>query len=86
MLATGLVVWFLNRSWPFGSAGEAWATGFWWLALTILFEFGFGHFVAGHSWQTLLADYNIFAGRLWLFFLGWITVMPWLVHRLATTD
>lgn len=86
VLATGLVVWFLNRSWPFGSAGEAWVTGLWWLALTILFEFGFGHFVAGHSWQKLLADYNIFAGRLWLLFLAWIAFMPWLIHRIAMLD
>ena len=36
-----------------------------WLGLTIMFEFGFGHFVMGHSWEKLLADYNLFQGRLW---------------------
>jgi len=36
-----------------------------WLTLTVVFEFGFGHYVIGHSWRYLLADYNIFKGRLW---------------------
>ena len=36
-----------------------------WLTLTVVFEFGFGHYVIGHPWKYLLADYNIFKGRLW---------------------
>jgi len=36
-----------------------------WLTLTVVFEFGFGHHVIGHSWRYLLADYNILRGRLW---------------------
>lgn len=43
--------------------------GGFWLILTILFEFGFGRYVANHSWDKLLADYNIFQGRLWSFVL-----------------
>ena len=34
-----------------------------WLVLTVLFEFVFGHYVMGNSWNTLLADYNILKGR-----------------------
>ena len=36
-----------------------------WLVLTVLFEFIFGHYVVGNSWNTLLADYNILKGRVW---------------------
>ena len=36
-----------------------------WPALTILFEFGFGHYVEHKPWDTLLADYNILKGRIW---------------------
>ena len=43
--------------------------GIFWLVLTIIFEFLFGHFVIGHSWEKLFADYNIFKGRLWLLVL-----------------
>jgi len=35
-----------------------------WLAMTVAFEFLFGDYVAGHSWDRLLHDYNLFAGRL----------------------
>ncbi|HSL90430.1 MAG TPA: hypothetical protein VK870_14095 [Ignavibacteriaceae bacterium] len=43
--------------------------GIFWIALTILFEFVFGHYVMNHPWEKLLADYNVFAGRLWLLVL-----------------
>jgi hypothetical protein len=43
--------------------------GIFWVVLTIIFEFVFGHYVMGHSWQKLFADYNIFNGRLWILVL-----------------
>lgn len=49
--------------------GRLIALGVGWAAATVLFEFGFGHWVAGHSWSRLLADYNPLAGRLWLLVL-----------------
>jgi hypothetical protein len=36
-----------------------------WLGLTVLFEFGFGHYVLGLAWAELFADYNILNGRCW---------------------
>lgn len=39
--------------------------GIFWLMLTVVFEFVFGHYVAGHPWERLLADYHIAKGRLW---------------------
>jgi apolipoprotein N-acyltransferase len=53
-----------------------------WLVLTVMFEFGFGHFVAGHSWQRLLQDYNIRAGRVWLAILLWVAFAPYLFFRI----
>lgn len=55
-----------------------------WVAATVIFEFGFGHWVMGNSWSRLLADYNIFAGRLWTVVLAVIGVAPLLVKRIAT--
>jgi hypothetical protein len=49
--------------------GRLVALGLFWTALTVAFEFGFGHFVRGLGWQLLLADYDLFAGRLWLLVL-----------------
>ena len=81
ILLTGLLVWVLSRLWPIDSSGQAWLIGACWLLATIAFEFGFGHFIAGHTWSKLLADYNVLNGRLWLLFLIWIMVMPYVFHK-----
>ncbi|MDO9070676.1 MAG: hypothetical protein Q7V36_04080, partial [Deltaproteobacteria bacterium] len=39
--------------------------GLFWTMATIMFEFLFGHYVMGHSWGSLWADYHVFQGRLW---------------------
>jgi hypothetical protein len=39
--------------------------GLLWAALTLAFEFGVFGLALGHPWSELLADYNIFEGRLW---------------------
>lgn len=82
ILLTGLLVWFLSRIWPIESSGQAWLIGFCWLLGTIAFEFGFGRLVVGHSWADLVADYNIFRGRVWLLFLAWVAVMPYMFYWL----
>jgi phosphatidylserine synthase len=43
--------------------------GIFWVVITIIFEFIFGHYVMGHPWQKLFADYNLFNGRLWILVL-----------------
>ena len=80
---TGIAVWLFHRWQPIASTREAWLIGIVWLAMTITFEFGFGHYVAGHPWERLLADYDLLAGRVWLLFLVWILLMPPLFHRLS---
>jgi hypothetical protein len=50
--------------------GKLWLTNVlivscFWVGLTVLFEFVFGHYVLGNSWDVLLADYRIWQGRLW---------------------
>jgi hypothetical protein len=35
-----------------------------WLVLTVAFEFGFGHFVLGRSWESLGEDYDVPKGGL----------------------
>jgi hypothetical protein len=79
---TGLCAWWLLRVWPLQAAMQAWRVGLLWLLLTVVFEFLFGHYVAGHSWRRLLHDYNLAQGRVWPLFLLWITVMPYVFFRL----
>ncbi|NWG28953.1 MAG: hypothetical protein HXY48_10525 [Ignavibacteriaceae bacterium] len=43
--------------------------GFFWVVITVIFEFVFGHYVMGHPWPKLFADYNLLNGRLWVMVL-----------------
>lgn len=63
---------------------ESLQIGIFWLFLTIIFEFGFGHFIAGNSWQKLLFDYNIFQGRVWFLVLMIITFSPSIIIKLLS--
>jgi hypothetical protein len=36
-----------------------------WVGLSVAFELGFGHWVAGSSWSVLIANYDLAAGRAW---------------------
>ena len=81
IILSGLFVMFMHRHWPIQSSHQAWVIGGAWLVMTIAFEFGFGHFVAGHSWSRLLADYNLLTGHVWVLFLLWLFLAPTVVHR-----
>ncbi len=61
---------------------EAWRVGAGWLAATLGFEFGFGHFLRGLSWRELLADYDLSAGRIWPLVLLTTLLSPVVVARL----
>ena len=75
------VTWiFLKRQQPV-PRNRAWMLGALWLGLTIGFEFPFGHFVDGASWQTLVADYNLLNGRLWLLVLLSTALAPPVCNR-----
>lgn len=63
---------------------EALIIGLIWLVTTIGFEFLFGHYVAKHSWEHLLSDYNILRGRLWLLVLLWSISAPYVFFKLNT--
>jgi hypothetical protein len=78
------VAYFLLRD----HAGEAddrslLGIGACWLAGTILFEFGFGHYVDGKSWSELTHDYNITEGRLWPVVLLVLFLAPLIVKRIV---
>jgi hypothetical protein len=52
-----------------------------WLVLTIAFEFGFGHYVDGKSWEALIGNYAIWRGRLWPVVLLTFVSSPFLWAR-----
>lgn len=82
MTLLGVVIGAYAWRWPFASAAAAWRAGALWLALTVAFEFIFFHYATGHSWEELLANYDLSAGRLWPLLLLWIAVAPAVFRRL----
>ncbi len=66
------------RRLPDPAPGPLLRVGLLWGALTLAFELGFGHYVSGQSWETLLADYDLAAGRLWPLVLAATVAGPWL--------
>ena len=79
----GLYIWALTLLWKIRSSAEAITIGLIWLTLTIAFEFLFGHYVMKHPWSRLLHDYNLFEGRLWVLVLLWVTLAPYVFHKLS---
>ena len=75
-------IWIVIRTWRPDTSAKAITIGLIWLGLTVAFEFLFGHYVVGHPWSKLLYDYNVFAGRVWVVVLTWVTVAPYVFYRL----
>jgi hypothetical protein len=59
--------------------------GCFWLVLSLLFEFGFFHYVMHEPWEKLLADYDVFHGRLLI--VVWLTTLfsPLVCGKLFST-
>jgi hypothetical protein len=79
-----LYQWELAKRLPIPTAGLAWALGAAWTALTLAFEFGFGRFVEHLSWSTMLADYDVTRGRIWILVPLTLLVLPWSVRALRS--
>ena len=80
----GLYIWTLTGICRIKTSGQAIVIGGLWLIMTVLFEFIFGHYVIGHSWNRLLANYNLFEGRLWVLIVVWTAGAPYLFYRLRS--
>jgi hypothetical protein len=46
------------------------------------FKFLYSHYVGSHSWEELLANYDIAHGNLWPLVLLWVLIAPYLFYRL----
>ena len=79
----GGYMWLLQRRWPLQSRQEAIKVGAAWAAMTVAFEFGFGHWVDGDSWSELLENYDVTAGRIWILVPAAMASGPELVRLLS---
>lgn len=84
ILLLTLYIWVITNIWHIQSTVQALTIGLIWLGLTVTFEFLFGHYVMHSPWSKLLADYNLFAGRVWVFFLIWTAIAPLIFYSQST--
>jgi hypothetical protein len=84
ILLFGAYTWLLSLRWELQSTNQALAVGLVWLLLTVAFEFTFGRYVAHHSWQKLLQDYNVVGGRLWVLVLLTVAPLPLIAFRVCS--
>lgn len=78
----GAVIAYFVRWHRPASGRQALVIGFGWTACTVAFEFLFFRYVGGHSWQTLLANYDVSQGRVWVLLLAWVALAPYIFFRL----
>ena len=79
----GLYFWIVQRRWPLATTRGALSVGAIWVVLSVLFEFGFGHYVEGDSWAELLHNYDVSQGNIWILILLWIAVGPTIVRAVT---
>jgi hypothetical protein len=84
LCAAILIITLLTIGWiaP-ATTASALRLGLLWVGLTLAFEFGAGHYLFGHPWERLLADYDVAAGRIWPLVLVTTLLAPVLARRLG---
>ena len=83
-ILVGIYTWALSSLWKLSSLSQAIGVGLMWMVLTIAFEFGFGHYVVGDSWGSLLRAYNVLEGRVWGLFILWVGLAPYAFYRIKS--
>lgn len=76
----------LQRRWPLSSRREALSIGAAWTGMTVVFEFGFGHWIAGDSWSALLENYDPTAGKVWMLVPIAMAAGPELARQLTPSE
>ena len=79
-----IYAWALSNAWKLSSPSQAIGVGLMWMVLTIAFEFGFGHYVVGDAWGSLLRDYNVLEGRVWGVFVLWVGLAPYVFYTIKS--
>lgn len=67
---------YIHRIGAGGNLAPALLTGFFWLSLSVVFEFGFGHYVFGLPMEKIAGEYRITQGRLWSLVLASEVIAP----------
>lgn len=73
----GAFIWFVVRAWPPSSGRQALLIGIIWVMLTVAFETYMGLELQQRPLHDVLYEYNLLAGRVWVLFLAWLGLAPW---------
>lgn len=76
-----IYTWLVLRWWQLPARSSAWMVGIMWALLTVAFEFVLGGIILKKPMSTLLADYNLLAGRIWPLVLLSTLLAPALLWR-----
>ena len=77
------IIAFLLISFIHETTGRAYLMiGLLWVALTVSFEYLFGHFVMERSWQEINQVFNVKAGNLFIAAVLTSAIAPWLVAKI----
>jgi hypothetical protein len=77
IILCSVYVWLIFPHLQIHNTEQAFVAGGLWVLLTVLFEFALG-LLTGKPIAFLLRDYNLLAGRIWLFFLLWLLLLPYI--------
>ena len=79
----GVYIYWVIRRWKPETMSETIRIGVLWMLLTIAFEFALGRLVLGRDWSSLLLDYNLFEGRVWILVLIWVATAPSVFFKMS---
>lgn len=84
-VAIGVFIGYVIRTWPPASSRRALGIGLAWVLLTVAFESFMGLVLQHRPLPQVLHEYNLLAGRVWVLFLVWLAIAPWVFLRLRRT-
>jgi hypothetical protein len=77
-----LLIVYLCEPWmKLQSAGDGLRAGALWLVLTLAFEWSFGRYIAGRSWENMAVEYDLSRGGLMPIGLAVFALSPWIAYR-----
>jgi hypothetical protein len=85
LIVLGVTGFFLRRV-SNASMATLVRTSLVWLALTVVFEFLFGHYVDKKAWSELVANYELWNGRTWPLVLAALVLSPFVWVRPNRND
>jgi len=77
-----LIVYFCEPWMTLRSFADCLRVGLLWVVLTLAFEWNFGRYVMGRSWESIAAEYNLSHGGLMPVGLAIFAMTPWITWRL----